>query len=251
MLYAKWTPITYNITWDLDGGYISDDVILPNVYTIDSFLDNIYDFNNRGKGMLFYAEGEESVKAEEILSNASIIVEESDLLDCWQIDDSISSVCFIQDIDTDTENFTEEVIVFEYGDAATANEVFNNLIDSYASVGVDVDALETQEYGDDGETAYMVINIGTEEYVNMMAGEDMSQEEIDQYMDQIAELLGEIHIVAAFYQKDNRVYQTLYISMGAPVTAKTIQFITDDGFADPFTVKNSDALMDAMSSVMA
>ena len=81
----------------------------------------------------------------------------------------------------------------------------------------------------------------------MFVGEDVTQEEIDQYMDQIREMLGEISMVAALYQKDSRVYQVFYVAMGSAITAKTLPFITDDGFADPFTVDNSSAVMEALS----
>ena len=214
------------------------------VYTIDSFIANMHDESSRDDGMIYYAEGEDSCPAEEILEISSITGDSSDLLESWKIDESISSVCFVQNTG---EDISEQIIVFEYADTATANEVFNSLIEDYAAIGVDVDALETQEYGNDGETAYMVINIDTENYVRMFVGEDVTQEEIDQYMDQIREMLGEISMVAALYQKDSRVYQVFYVAMGSAITAKTLPFITDDGFADPFTVDNSSAVMEALS----
>ena len=200
-------------------------------------------------GIIFYAEGDE---ISDVIDQASIANSAigSSPASQWDEEDVVSLIGFSKANADGALPTTESIIIMEYPDAKTANDAFKQITTSYTESGVDIADLNSDEYSDDGKSGYFIINLGAEEYAKLLV-ESMGSEATDEDIEMFMEILGDMKFVVGLYQSDNRIIESTYMAFGEGDSGfMTIPFIIDEGFDDPFTVKNSDAMMDALTALL-
>lgn len=234
---------------ETNGDYLKDLSLATTSKPIDcdDYRDYVLDQNASSlkNGILMYDDSEEAGQtAMNLLSGQDMMETNSKL---FNIDKCISSAAYYMlDFDDGSRSHINETfVVMEYSSSEEAKGVFEGLVKNYTDLGLDLSNLKPEEYSieDNKGNFVMVMEMASEEKLNSIRDKliesGMSEEEADEIIATAKEASDGNVTISHFYFVDNRLFYAIYMTKDQN-DFKTIKYLEDLGFADPFTIEPSD-----------
>lgn len=231
------------------GDYLKDLSLATTSKPVDceNYRDYVLNQNASSlkNGILMHDDSEEAGQtAMNLLSGQDMMETNSKL---FNIDKCISSAAYYMlDFDDGSRSHINETfVVMEYSSSEEAKGVFEGLVKNYTDLGLDLSNLKPEEYSieDNKGNFVMVMEMASEEKLNSFRDKliesGMSEEEADEIIATAKEASDGNVTISHFYFVDNRLFYAIYMTKDQN-DFKTIKYLEDLGFADPFTIEPSD-----------
>ena len=234
---------------ETNGDYLKDLSLATTSKPIDcdDYRDYVLNQNASSlkNGILMHDDSEKAGQtAMNLLSGQDMMETNSKL---FNIDKCISSAAYYMlDFDDGSRSHINETfVVMEYSSSEEAKGVFEGLVKNYTDLGLDLSNLKPEEYSieDNKGNFVMVMEMASEEKLNSLRDKliesGMSEEEADEIIATAKEASNGNVTISHFYFVDNRLFYAIYMTKDQN-DFKTIKYLEDLGFADPFTIEPSD-----------